>query len=201
MIYGIYCSRSIRQPVNTPAKDSWRNFLSLVQRSDEGFTERLRLFTLDRRLTQLGLGELSSVRVESEQNLFVLERILLLHYSPLGHRSTLDWSQNSLYFRAVDQLADIWLADDRAGEEEIALECRGGSGGAIDLVEGLEGRGGPDDETSKVTARSKLEKAERVNGRGLNTRDVAEGLDDAWAIGSGVVDDERAAALTVTATT
>lgn len=77
---------------------------------------------------------------------------------------------------------------------------RGLGGGAVDLVEGLEGSGGPDDESAKVTTRGELEEVEGGDGRGLDTGDVAETGDELLAVDLGVVDDKRATSLAVTAT-
>jgi hypothetical protein len=74
-------------------------------------------------------------------------------------------------------------------------------GGAVDLVEGLEGSGGPDDEATEVTTRGELEEVESGDGGGLDTGDVAESGDKLLAIDLGVVDDKRATSLAVTAAT
>jgi hypothetical protein len=74
-------------------------------------------------------------------------------------------------------------------------------GGAVDLVEGLEGSGGPDDEATEVTTRGELEEVESGDGGGLDTSDVAESGDKLLAINLGVVDDKRATSLAVTAAT
>lgn len=54
---------------------------------------------LDLLLTQLLLAEGSSVRVEAELHLEVLERVLLLDDSALGDGTATDRSQNVLDFR------------------------------------------------------------------------------------------------------
>lgn len=73
--------------------------------------------------------------------------------------------------------------------------------GAVDLVKSLKGAGGPDDEAAKVTTGSKLEEVEGVDGAGLDTRDVAEALDEVLAVGLGVENDEGTTALAVAAAT
>ena len=78
---------------------------------------------------------------------------------------------------------------------------RGLGGGAVDLVEGLEGSRGPDDEAAKVTTGGELEQVEGGDGGGLNTGDVAEALDELLAVNLGVVDDQRTTALAVAAAT
>lgn len=72
-------------------------------------------------------------------------------------------------------------------------------GGAVDVVEGLEGGRGPDDEAAQVAAGGELEEVEGRDGRGLDAGDVAEGVDELLAVHLGVVDDEGSAALAVAA--
>jgi hypothetical protein len=52
-----------------------------------------------------------------------------------------------------------------------------------------------------VTTGGELEEVEGEDGGGLNTGDVAEGLDEVLAVGLGVVDNERTAALAEAAAT
>lgn len=78
---------------------------------------------------------------------------------------------------------------------------RGLGGGAVDLVEGLEGLGGPDDEAAEVATRSELEQVEGGDGAGLDTGDVAEALDQVLAVSLSRVDDEGTTALAVAAAT
>lgn len=78
---------------------------------------------------------------------------------------------------------------------------RGLGGGAVDLVEGLEGGRGPDDESAEVTTRGELEEVEGGDGGGLDTGDVAEGGDELLAVGLGIVDDEGATSLAVASAT
>ena len=52
-----------------------------------------------------------------------------------------------------------------------------------------------------MTSGSELEEVERVHGAGLDAGDVAEGADQVLAVGLGVVDDQGAAALAVSAAT
>ena len=68
--------------------------------------------------------------------------------------------------------------------------------GTEDLVKEGEGTLGPDDEAAEVTTGRELEEVESPDVDELNTRDVAERLDDALVL---VIDDKRAAALAVTA--
>jgi len=75
-----------------------------------------------------------------------------------------------------------------------------GGGSSVDLVKGVEGGIGPDDETSEVSTRSELEEVKGLDGGSLNTGDVAESLDKGICIGSlRVEDDEGPTALPVAA--
>ena len=147
------------------------------------------------------LGEHGGVRVQTQHNLLVLERVLLLHVAAASEGLSLGGVEGGLDFRRVDETGQVGLGDDVGGEEEVALVGGGAGGGAVDLVEGLEGGGGPDDETTQVATGGELEKVEGGDGGGLDTGNVAESLDDLLAVDLGVVDDERTAALAVTTAT
>lgn len=150
---------------------------------------------------ELLLGEGGRVGVESQQDLLVDERVLLLHTGALGLRGALGSSDDGLDFGRVDQTADVSLVDDGGGEEEVLLEGGWGGGGAVDLVQGGEGGRGPDDEAAEVSTRGELEEVQGEDGRGLDTGNVAECANDLLTIDFGVVDDQRTAALAVTAAT
>lgn len=147
------------------------------------------------------LGEGSSVRVQAKENLAVLKRVLLLDSRAASGRVTLGGGDGALDFGRVDETGEIGLRDAVGGEEEVALVGGDLSGGAVDLVEGLEGSGRPDDEASEVTTRGELEEVEGGDGAGLDTGDVTESLDEVLAIDGRVVDDEGTTALAVTAAT
>lgn len=124
-----------------------------------------------------------------------------MHTSALGLSIALGGAQNALDFGAVDQTAQVGLGNNVGGQEEVLLQGGGLGGGAVDLVEGLEGRRGPDDESAEVTTRGQLQQVQGVDGGGLHTGNVAETLDELLAIHLGVVDDEGTAALAVAAAT
>lgn len=147
------------------------------------------------------LGEHRSVGVQAQHDLLVAQRVLLLDSRAASDGLTLGGVERALDFRAVDETGEIGLGDDVGGEEEVALVGGGLGGGAVDLVQSLEGGGGPDDEAAEVTTGGELEEVEGGDGAGLDTGDVAEALDELLAVDGGVVDDERAAALAVAATT
>jgi hypothetical protein len=166
--------------------------LSLILMQD--FRERLAcpllLATLAQALlTQLLLRESGRVRVQSQEHLLVLERILLLHSGPLRGGIALWLVQYTLHFAAVDQTGDIGVADDVAGEEEVGLQLRGLGRGAVDVVESGEGVGSPDDEAAEMTAGGELEEVQGVDRAGLDTGDVAEGAHERLAVCLAVVDD------------
>jgi hypothetical protein len=141
------------------------------------------------------------VGVEAEQDLLVDERVLLLHGGALGAGGALGGADDALDLGRVDQAADVGLLDERRGEEEVLLESRGGGRAAVDVVERGEGGGGPDHEAAEVAAGSELEEVEGEDGRGLDAGEVAEGASDLGSVDLGVVDDQGAAALAVTAAT
>ena len=138
------------------------------------------------------------VRVEAQHNLLVAQRVLLLDVSTLGNGTTLGGAQDALDFGAVDQTGEIGVGNQVGRQQEVLLELGGLGGGAVDVVEGLEGGGGPDDETAEVATGGELEEVEGVDIAGLAAGHVAEALDELLAINGGIVDDKRTAALGVT---
>lgn len=175
--------------------------LLLSQELVEGLTSTLRLAGLKSLLAELLLGESSGVGVESEHNLLVAQRVLLLDVGPLGAGLTLGLAQNGLDFGRVDQTGNVGVSDQVGRQEEVLLESRRSGSGAVNLVQSGESGGGPDDEATKVTTRGELEEVEGEDGGGLNTGDVAESLDKLLAIDLRVVDNQRTTALAVAAAT
>lgn len=167
----------------------------------ERLANALGLTVLNLLLTEVLLGESLSVRVKTEHDLLVDKRVLLLDVGALSLSEALGGVEHGLNLRGVDEAGDISVGNDVGRQEEVLLQGRSLSGAAVDLIKSLESGRRPDDETAQVTTRSKLEEVEGEDGRGLNTGDVAEGLDDVLAIGLRVVDDEGTTALAVTATT
>lgn len=162
---------------------------------EERLSRGLRLATVNRLLAKLLLRESSSVGVKTEHNLLVAERVLLLDVGALGAGLTLGAAEDGLDFRRVDEAGEVGVGDEVGGEDEVLLEGRRRVRGAVDGVQGLEGRGGPDDEATEVTTGGELEEVEGEDRGRLNTGDVAESTDELLAVGLGVVDDERAATL------
>ena len=85
------------------------------------------------------LVERSSIRVQAQHDLLVLQRVLLLHAGALGARAALDGAHHGLHLGAVDQAADVRVGDQVRGEEEVLFEIRGRRRRAVDVVEGREG--------------------------------------------------------------
>lgn len=158
------------------------------------------LLTCNGLLTQFFLGVLRRIWVETEKNLLVDERILLLGDTTLSDVAAANGSECRLDFGRVDKLSDIWLRNGWRWKEEILLECGRVNGGSVDLVESLESAGCPDNESSKMSTWCELEKVEGVDGGSLNTSDVSERLVNLLSIRVWVVDYEGSTSLTVTAT-
>jgi len=166
--------------------------LSLVQELLERSRNLRGLALLSLNLTQLLLGEGGSIGVEAQHDLLVAQRVLLLDAGALGTGLTLRSTEHALDFSAVDETAEIGLADNVGRQEEALLAL-------VDGIELLDGGRGPDDEAAEVATRSKLEEVEGIDRAGLDTRDVAEALDELLAVMFGAVNDERTAALAVAA--
>jgi hypothetical protein len=112
--------------------------LILLEHVVEGVGDSLGLTLIDLLLAKLLLGEGSSVWVEAELHLEVLERVLLLYDTTLADGSTTDGTEDLLDIAGVDDLAEVGLAHDGGGQEVVLLE-RGGLGGrAVDLVKSAE---------------------------------------------------------------
>jgi hypothetical protein len=138
---------------------------------------------LEELLATEGLG----VRVEPEENGLVGQRVLLLGERPLlGGLS--GGTDDGLDLVRVDQAGDVGRGDLGGREVESGL-------GGVDVVKSCDGSLGPDDETTDVTTWSELKEVEGLNGAGLDSRDVTEGLDETFVV---VVDDERTTPLPVT---
>lgn len=70
------------------------------------------LVLLELGITELLLGVLGGIWVETKQHLSVLEGVLLLGVYALGDTGALDWAENSLDFRAVDELGEVRLGNE-----------------------------------------------------------------------------------------
>ncbi|KMU73212.1 hypothetical protein CISG_03472 [Coccidioides immitis RMSCC 3703] len=115
----------------------------------ESLASTLWLARFNASLAQLLLGEGSSIWVESEHDLLVLERVLLLDAGSLGSGFTLWFSKCGLDFGGVDEAGNVGVGDDVGWEKVVFLEGGWGGGGAVNLVQSSEGRGGPDNEATE----------------------------------------------------
>jgi len=91
-------------------------------------------------------------------------------------------SYNTLDFVRVDDLSDVWVGKERSLEVVSDLSLGGNSVGTEDLVEGLEGGLGPDDESTDLSSRSELSKVKSVDVADFNTRKVSNGLGELLAL-------------------
>lgn len=160
----------------------------LLERLRNGLTPALG--RLERAETLLGIC--GSVGVLAQEDLLVLERVLLLHRCTLGAGLALGGVEDALDFGAVDETGKVGLGNNVGGDEEALLAL-------VDSVKLLDGRGGPDDETTEVTTGCELEEIESIDGAGLDTGDVSEALDEILSIDLGAVDNEGTTSLAVTA--
>jgi len=135
----------------------------------------------------------SKVWVELLQSVKVLQWVLLL----LGVEGLVFFSvsDNALNGIGVDDLCDIRVGQDGSVEMVASLFLGSNSVSTEDLVEGLEGRFSPDDESSEVTTRSQLSQVKSVDIADLNTWDVSDGseegdvfvvVDEKWALSESV---------------
>ena len=96
-------------------------------------------------------------------------------------------SDDGLDFVRVDKSGDIRVGDLGSWEVEARLLL-------VNLVEGRDGRLGPDDESTDVSSWSELEEVELVNGAGLDTWNVLESSNESLVLS---VDDKRTSSLSV----
>jgi len=116
------------------------------------------------------LGEHGGVGVQAQHDLLVAQRVLLLDGAAAGDGLALGGVEGALDFGAVDQAGQVGLRDDVGRQEEVALVGRGLGGGAVDVVEGLEGGRGPDDEAAQVATGGELEQVQGRDGAGVFCR-------------------------------
>jgi len=116
------------------------------------------------------------VGVKSFQSVDVFQWVLLL----LGVKRLVFSlvSDNALNGIGVDDLCDIRVGQDGSVEVVAGLFLGSNSVGTEDLVEGLEGRFSPDDESSEVTTRSQLSQVKSVDVADFNTWDVSDGSEE-----------------------
>ena len=173
--------------------------LILFKNRTEPFPRPLRLPVPKLLAPQLLLRKSLGIRIQPQQHLPVLERILLLHAGPLRLGAPFRGPHHGLHFRRVDQARQIGIGHDVGRQQEILLERRGRRRVAVECVERRERGRGPDDEAAQVSAGRELQEVEREDAARLDAGDVAEGLDELLPVGLRLVDDEGAAALLVPA--
>ena len=153
------------------------------------------LLVLDLGGTKLLLGVSLGVRVESEENLLVLKRVLLNNVLSLLSGLT-SGSEDLLDLGRVDETGDISVGKDVSREGEARLG-RGSGLSTPDAVKSGDSRLSPDDESTEVGTRGELEEGEGSDVGSLNTGDVSESVDETLVL---TVDDQRTLTLSVTAT-
>jgi len=120
------------------------------------------------------LGELggSGVRVKAQSESVVDKRVssVGVDSGKLGNLA----SEDSLDFLGVDESAKVGVGNKGSWELVVLLVGRLLVVCSVDLVEGSEGRGGPDAETSDVTSGGKLEEVQSVNVDALDSGKVSE---------------------------
>lgn len=122
-----------------------------------------------------GLSSNGVVGVQPVGELLVLEWVLLLAVDVFG---VFNWLDGGLDFVGVDDSADISVAQDGSVEGVVGFLNTVFAVGAEDLVQGLEGRFGPDDQTAEGATWSELLKVESVNVADFNAWDVSDGLEE-----------------------
>lgn len=140
-------------------------------------------------LDSLGLSSAESLGswVESLHHGAVLEWVLLLLVVSADGGS--DLSELALDLVGVDNSGEVGAVHHVSAELESTLLDTLLVVGSEDLVEGLEGVLGEDNESSEVTTWGELEQVESVDGASVDTWEVASGLLDKWVLIS--VDDQR----------
>ncbi len=91
-------------------------------------------------LLELALAVLCRVRVDPEQDLSVLERVLLLHARALGRGHALLRPQHGLDLRRVDEPADVGVQHKVRRRQEVALHRGWRCHQAVELVKRGKGR-------------------------------------------------------------
>lgn len=158
------------------AHSKGNDHLILPKDLGERLTSTLGFASIQTLGSDLGLGVASGVWVETEKDLSVVERVLLLHTGALRPALTLGGANDALDFGRVDKATNISLLDEGGREKEVLLEGGWRGGRAVDVVEGLECTGGPDNEAAEMTTWCQLEEVQGKHGASLNTGDVAESL-------------------------
>jgi len=134
------------------------------------------------------------VGVETDKNTSVAERVLALGEGTLDD-GLASGTDNGLDFVGVDETGKVGVGDDGLRESVVLFQGGGSVNGTVKSVQLLERGLGPDDKSTEVTTGCKLKKVEAGDVGQLNTRDVAESLNDTLVL---TIDDERTPPLPVT---
>jgi len=151
----------------------------------------LETLLLENLLPAKGLG----VGVETEENSLVDQGVLFLGPWALLNLLTCG-ANNGLDLVAVDQTSDVGVGDLGGGEDVILLVSGSLLEGTEHLIEETEGTLSPDNKAAKVSTGGELEEVETADVDELNTRKVAESLDDTIVF---IINNERTTALAVPA--
>jgi len=89
-----------------------------------------------------------------------------------------DWFDDGLDFVRVNDSADISIGHDGSVERVVGFLNTVFAVGSEDLVQRLEGRFGPDDQSAESASWSELLEVESVNIADLDTWDVSDGLEE-----------------------
>jgi len=158
------------------------SFLSLS--SDKFVLLLLASLTQQELLSSQGLG----IGVQFDQHTKVSQWVLLsLNLSFVGNlRSNL-----GLDFIGVDESGKIGVGQETSGEGVSVLGSGSLGVSSVNGVQLLKSILGPDDKSSKMTSRSKLQQVQSVDTGQLDSRDVSEGLDE----GGLLVEDDQGSSL------
>lgn len=127
-------------------------------------------------LTDLsGLSGNGEVGVQPVGELLVLEWVLLL---ASNGDVVLDWLDGGLDFVGVDDSADVSVGQAGSVEGVVGFLDAILAVGAEDLVEGLEGGLGPDDQATEGATWGELLKVESVDVGDFDSWDVSDGLEE-----------------------
>ena len=121
-----------------------------------------------------GVLDKDSVGVQSLEGLDVAQRVLLLDL--MEGLVLVGDSDDILDLIGVDDSGQVGVGQQRAVQLVALLLLSGFSVRTENVVQGLEGAGGPDDESAQLATRSELSEVQTVHVADLDSGNVAEGL-------------------------
>lgn len=122
----------------------------------------------------LGLSDGFGIGVQFIHELLVVQGVL--HLSLMGNIVGLGGSDNGLDFVRIDDSGDVGVGEDGSLQLEVALLVAGLSERTEHVVEGLDGGGSPDTESTELSTGGKGLQIQTVNISGFDTGDVSESL-------------------------